>query len=186
MGQGLANLAQVSTGLVTLIGAVAAGFFFWRRREYAPRVQFDLGMRIVGERQHELFIELTAIIRNVGYVRYRIKSLTFSVRGLGENDPWNKDENKNNQISFPREIGDARQSWYPEAWNKPAKLGATPGTFVEPGVIQIYPYNIRISSEYAYLLVYAHMDYAESKDDHVAIITKSIAELRAAYLEATE
>jgi len=173
MGQGLANLAQVSTGLVTLIGAVAAAIFFWRRREYAPRVQFDLGMRIVGERENELFIELTAIIRNVGYVRHRIKSLTFSVRALRDNDPWEENKRRNRLIGFAHGIIKQR-SWIPDNWQ----------TFVEPGVTQIYPYTIRISSDYAYLLLYADMYYHQSEDDHVAMITKSVTELRAAYFEA--
>ena len=169
------SLAQISTGVVTIIGAMFAAYFFWRRREYAPRVQFDLGMRIVGERQHEFLIELAAIIRNVGYVRHRIRSITFSLRGLEQKDPWQEDKCINNLISFSHKII-SQQSWIPNNWD----------TFIEPGVTQIYPYNVRIPSNYAYLLLYADMYYNQSKDDHVAIITKSVAELRAAFLEAVK
>jgi hypothetical protein len=180
-----ASLAQIVGGIATVIGAVAAAIYFWKRREYAPRVQFDLKMRIIGERPNELLIELTAIVHNVGFVRHRIESMTFSVRGLRPDDPWVENPMKNGLIDFTRPVV-TKQSWFPETWNKPVKPGVTSGTFVEPGVIQIYPYNIRITTDLAYLLVYAHMDYRGSKDDHVAIMTTSIAELRAAYLQSTK
>jgi hypothetical protein len=169
------SLAQIMTGTVTVIGAVAAAYYFRRRREYAPRVQFDLGMRIIGERPQELLIELTATIRNVGFVRHQIRSITFSLRGLRADDPWKESKTKNRQISFKHEII-PRRSWIPDTWE----------TFIEPGVTQVYPYNVQIAPDYAYLLLYADMYYKQSEDDHVAILTKSVAELRAAYLETNK
>jgi hypothetical protein len=179
------SLAQIVGSIAAVLGAGAAAIFFWKRREYAPRVQFDLKMRIIGERPKELLIELVAIVHNVGLVRHRIKSMTFSVRGLRPDDPWVENPTKNGLIDFAHPVV-TKQSWFPEIWNEPVKPGVTSGTFVEPGVIQIYPYNIRITTDLAYLLVYAHMDYRGSKDDHVAMMTASIAELRAAYLQSTE
>jgi hypothetical protein len=186
-----ASVAQIATSIVAVISAIAAAGFFWKRREYAPRVQFDLGMRLIGERQHELLIELTATIRNVGLVRHQMRSFTFSVQGISVNDSWNEDPERNQQISFPHKII-SRRSWIPDTWIRDR------GTFVEPGVTQVYTYNIRISSDYEHLLLYAYMCYDQSKDDQVsivvaksqsnddqvAIITKSVAELHSAYLHA--
>jgi hypothetical protein len=177
VAQILGNLAQIATSIIAVVAAIAAWFFFWKRREYAPRVQFDLGMRLIEERKNEFLIELTATIRNVGLVRHQMRSFTFSVQGLGVGDPWNEAPERNQQISFPGKIVSGR-SWIPGTWKQ--------GTFVEPGVIQVYTHNIRINSDYQCLLLYAQMKYDQSKDDHVAIITKSIAELRSAYLDATK
>jgi hypothetical protein len=53
-------------------------------------------MRILGERDKELLMELGATVKNIGIVRQQYqRSFTFSLRGLDVGSPWLKNTRKN-------------------------------------------------------------------------------------------
>jgi hypothetical protein len=87
---------------ISVIGLLAAGYFFLLRRELYPRAQFDLSMRLLGERDDELLLEVGATVKNIGIVRHSIKLFTYSLRGLDIGSPWveNADKLNRNQFSW--------------------------------------------------------------------------------------
>jgi len=133
-------------------------------------------MRILGERDNELLLELGATVKNVGVVRHTIKKFTFSLRGLDVGSRWEKNPGKINLIDFPRKLqrGD---------WIRPKYV-----TVIEPGVEQDFYFTVKVSpATVEYLNLYAEIEYSASwAPPHSAAITRTLLELRKQNFEATQ
>ena len=160
----------------SIIGVLAAAYVFLLRREFYPRAQFNLSMRILGERENEVLVELEATVKNVGIVRHRIKSFTFSLRALEFGSPWAVNPEKNSLINFPRKVhgGD----WVRRKYT----------TLVEPGVEQKFNFVVNVSpANVEYLNLYANIAYRASwAPEHSAAITRSMSELKKKHIEVAQ
>ena|ERR1700686_4186221 len=167
---------SAANSIISIAGLLAAAYFFLVRREFFPRAQFDLSLRLLGEREGELLLELGATIKNVGLVRHSIKSFTFSLRGLDVGGEWKKNSKRNNLIDFPREL--QRGDWVRTKYI----------TVVEPGIEQRFYFNVKISpANVEYFNLFAEMFYAANwVPPHSAAIARSLSELRRQYFEATQ
>jgi hypothetical protein len=118
---------------LTIIGLLAAGYFFLLRREFYPRAQFDLLMRLLGERENELLLELAATIKNIGMVRHSIRRFSYSLRGLDVASPWIKNADLIDLIDFPRKLQNG--VWVREKFT----------TVIEPGTDQRFYFIVKVS-----------------------------------------
>jgi hypothetical protein len=170
------DIVSTAKDLIAVVGLLAAAYFFLLRREFFPRAQFDLSIRVLGERDSELLVELGATIKNVGMVRHSIKSFTFSLRGLDVGAPWKKNSSKIDLIDFPRKIQDG--TWVRGKYT----------TVIEPGIEQRFYFNVKVSpTTVEYLNLYAEIVYtAPWVLPHSAAITRSVRELKKRYVDMTE
>jgi hypothetical protein len=161
--------------LVAVAGIIAAGYFFLLRREFFPRAQFDLSMRLMGERSNELLVELSARIKNVGLVRHSIDTFSFSLRGLDTDHQWEINTKKEDLVDFPRSI--KRGNWVRKKYT----------TIVEPGVEQWFYFTVVVPANVEYLNLYSEIVYTRKWiEPHSAAIVKSVAELRKQYSSSTQ
>jgi len=175
------DILSTAKDVISIVGLLAAAYFFLLRREFFPRAEFDLSMRILGERDNELLMELGATVKNVGLVRHSIKSFTFSLRGLDVGSEWQKNTAKNDLIDFPRKLqsGD---------WVRRKYI-----TVIEPGIEQNFYFTVKVSpaevspANVEYFNLYAEIVYTAAwVPPHSAAITRAMPELKKQYFELTE
>jgi hypothetical protein len=161
---------------ISIVGLLAAAYFFLLRREFYPRAQFDLSMRLLGERDNELLLELTATIKNIGIVRHSIKSFTYSLRGLDIGSQWVRNPDKINLINFPRKLQSGE--WVRSEFT----------TVIEPGTEQRFYFIVKVSpGDVEYLNLYAEIVYkAVWVPPHSAATARSVLELRKQYYGLTQ
>jgi hypothetical protein len=170
----MADIAATIQAVLAIIGGVAAGYFFVVRRESYPRAQFDLSMRILGERREEILLELSASIRNIGLVRHSITKFSFSLRGLQSAEKWEMNSEKLNLIDFPTPI--AKGLWVRCKYT----------TIIDPGTDQKFYFTVKSPSNIQYFNLYANLIYkAKWVPDHSASITRSLAELRKQFSQSS-
>jgi len=170
------NALAVVRDVLAILGLLTGLYLFVLRREFYPRAEFNLSMRLLGERDNELLLELAATVKNTGLVRHKIKEFTFSLRGLEAGHRWIINPDKNNLIDFPRKLQDGN-------WVRSKYL-----TTIETNVEQRFYFNVSVSpANVEYFNLYANLVYeATWIPDHVAQIARSIGELRKQHSEATQ
>jgi hypothetical protein len=170
------NALAVARDVITILGLLTGLYLFVLRREFYPRAEFNVSMRILGERDNELLLELAATVKNLGLVRHTIDEFTFSLRGLEAGHPWVPNTDRNDLIDFPRVL--QRGDWVREEYI----------TVIEPNVEQKFYFTVKVSpANVEYFNLYANMVYAARRiPDHAAAITKSIAELKKQHAELTQ
>lgn len=170
------DLLATAKDLITIVGLLATAYFFLLRREFFPRAEFNLSMRILGERENELLLELGATVKNLGLVRHSIQRFTFSLRGLDFDSPWVANANKISLIDFPRKLQSGE-------WVRKKFI-----TVIEPGIEQKFYFTVKVSpANVEYFNLFAEIVYtANWIPSHSAAITRSLVELRKQYSEATQ
>jgi hypothetical protein len=162
--------------VLSILGILAAAYFFLLRREFYPRAQFDLSMRLLGERDGELLLEIGATVKNIGLVRHSIRRFRYSLPGLDIGSPWVEDADKLNLINFPRPLQSGL--WVREEYT----------TVIEPGTEQRFYFTVRVSpANVEYLNLYAEIVYkAAWVPPHSAAIARSARELKKQYYDLTQ
>lgn len=149
--------------VVTIIAILVGGGWtiarFWREREGAPRIQFDVSVRVLGCTGNQLLLELLAVLENTGKIRHRIERLTFSVTYLAKGDQvaYATSTAETSVAPFSRSGGSG--SWLGSRWLY---------TFVEPGVRQSYTIVSSIPCDAIYVHLSGRFDYPGGKEIHDA------------------
>jgi hypothetical protein len=152
--------------VITIIAIIVGGGWaiarFWREREGAPRIQFDVRMKVLGNTGAQLLLEVLAVLENTGKIRHRIERLTFSLSYLVTGDPI-AHAGQTSAVPFPHNGGTG--SWLGDKWLY---------TFVEPGVRQSYTVVWTIPSAAVYVHLSGRFDYPGGNEIHDAEWVTSI------------
>jgi hypothetical protein len=168
------NWKDVTAGIQSVVTAAAllgGGWWalarFWREREGALRIQFDLAVRFIGYRVEIWLVELIATLENKGKIRHKIKEFTFQLSYLtSAGEISSVDASK---LIVPFQNIAASGSWLSKNWLY---------TFVEPGVKQSFTVVTTIPEEALYLYLSARFDYAGGSEFHESDWTGKVPSLR--------
>src|SRR5664279_3397796 len=173
--EGLKNITAAIQSVITACALVIGGFWAaWRfifRREGRARVEFDLGINVLGVQGDRLLIEVFATLQNKGLARHRIRDFTFDLLYLlGSAQVVDGGEAFNYQPPFEKAF--VKRNWVPVNWGN---------SFADAGVTQTYTYLAHIPATANYVLVLSRFRYLHpSWDFHKAqrafriVVPKSI------------
>jgi hypothetical protein len=151
----------IQKGLAAL-AVLGGGWWFaikYRRRdEHFPRIGFEVSANFLGIQNGQVITELVARLENTGVVPLKVRTFTFKLRALFEDDEIKKgNEQIRRQIIFPHVLEEG--SFVPASWEY---------TFVHPGVRTEYNFVCAIPAKTSFVRVESSFLYVPSGDSHHA------------------
>jgi len=134
--------------LLGYLGLLITVWWFWLRREYARKVEFDISANILWFQNEPYVVEFDIALDNKGKVKIKIPYISLSVRTLNEGDEYSKF--KQSRLKFPPPIIDVQNILIGKDFDF---------TFVEPGITQHYRFVAEVSKEAKYLLATGKFEY---------------------------
>jgi hypothetical protein len=145
---------DILTIIALLCGGVWTLLRFSINRERFAKIEFNLDLIFLIDINGEQIIELASIIANKGQVRQKIRSYTFDLLYISDDDEIDISQTSiNNQVMFNKII--SKRNWIP--WNY---------TFIDGGTTQRYTYLTIIPKNAKLLLLRSQFVYPGSKDFH--------------------
>ena len=163
------TIAQIILAIATAFALLSGGI--WgiiksiERRERHPRIEFNIELDFIGIQGSSWLAEVTAFVRNKGFVRHKTRKFELTVRYIEENDPLNWGGDKiNYQVMIPKLV-DIPKVYKDKGVTKrsfiPSKYAG--GTYVEPGVLQRYTYHVKIPSTASFVLINSGFEYPNQR-----------------------
>lgn len=163
-------IGNLGWGFTALFGAWWAVEKLRRRDEHFPRVNFEVGANFIGEQDGKVLAEVVAVIENKGIVPFKMKNLTFTLRGLSDRDAvLPRQDSERSEINFPHKL--ASGSLVPSDW---------PFSFVYPGVRTEYNFVTTVPPEMAFIRVQGRFLYLTGRpgETHHAARTLAVSPSR--------
>jgi hypothetical protein len=153
----IAQLLKFQPLIAVLVG-VASGAWVLRRhyarREHDPRIQFRVGVRLVGHHGKHWVVELLAFMQNRGEVPHRMSALNINLRGLRAGDPMVVDPTRfRGQLPFPHALvppDGGEQSLMPEVRDNRVML--------YPSTSMRYMYVAIVDDSMRFLLIHGTLE----------------------------
>ena len=155
----LKETSEIAKNFATVLAIlVGGGWTFWRfvlQREAQAKVEFDVDIKIIGEHDGELIIELITTIENKGLVRHRISNFSFDLLFMTDKDAIiDGDERINFQLLFQKKID--KRKWVPHDWYIP---------YIDAGVKQSFRYLTHLPVATKFVVLYSTFRHPTTKKD---------------------
>lgn len=152
--------------IISIIGLVSAGIWFYWTQKFRPRVEFDIDCEFFSSSEscEDLVAEIRLTFNNKGFVQHTLKKLELSVHGLSDLQVI-KTKDKTHDVIFKEPLFE-RQTIIPTDWYY----------WVRPGVSQTITKLIKINKSQSIIRVtsgFTYSDFTNSK--HTARRTFSVS-----------
>ena len=152
----------VSLADVLVIFSIIAGLYtfikWWKREEHFPRINFEINVNVIDEKDGFFILHITSILENKGVVPLKINNFGCEVRGISKDDKLKLGgEEIRNQLNFPHVF--ARGRFFPKDWDE---------SFVYPSVKATYGFITIIPHDTSYILVKGKFGYPNRAGNHHA------------------
>ncbi len=165
------DLLRFTVELIALTIGSSLGFYrFILKKEFHPKIQFNIDLNVIDKTSKGWLIEVIAFIENKGSVRHIIyaKDFTFTVRYLTKKSNISNNttiqEEKFYTLNFDNKVDDGTNKGYFQML--PNFFGET---FIDPSVTQKYSCPLSIPKDATHVLVISKFRYKDlNMDFHTA------------------